>query len=315
MAIPFIDSALDLGPINLRLLRYFCVVAEELNFSKAAVRLNMSQPPLSLHIKELELLLGTLLFNRTTRSVSLTPAGAALMREAGQLLDGLNRSLHQVRKIGRGEVGHIQFGTVGTAVWGALLPVLRQFVAEVPHVTWSLTELSPVQQIDALQQNRIDVGIWREANTTLPLGMMSQLLGRENVALALPETHPLALPGTNPLALKNTVALSELALEDFIMMPMKASSLSSYLYALCRQHGFLPKIKHQVNEPQTALALVANGYGISLLPESYSRIHWPGVRFCALQEQLAADLYAIYHPDSVTPVVERFLTSLQTARV
>jgi len=123
---PFTDSVFDLGQINLRLLHYFRVVAEELNFSKAAVRLNMSQPPLSLHIKELEHLLGTPLFLRTTRSVSLTPAGAALMREAGLMLDSINRSLHQVRKIGRGEVGHIQFGTVGTAAWGPLMPALNR---------------------------------------------------------------------------------------------------------------------------------------------------------------------------------------------
>lgn len=298
----FTDSPFDLGQINLRLLHYFRVVAEELNFSKAAVRLNMSQPPLSLHIKELELLLGTPLFNRTTRSVSLTPAGAALMREAGLMLDGINRSLHHVRKIGRGEVGHIQFGTVGTAVWGPLLPALNAFATGAPEISWSLTELTPVQQIDALQQNRIDIGIWREANTALPLGMVSTLFGYENVALALPDQHPLAS--------KSSVGLSELEHEDFVLMPMSASSLGSYLYSRCRQHGFLPKVRHQVNEPQTALALVANGYGITLLPESYARIHWPGVRFCALQERLPADLYAIYQTESVTAVALRFLATL-----
>ncbi|MBU9847062.1 LysR family transcriptional regulator [Rahnella ecdela] len=303
MTRPFTDSVFDLGQINLRLLHYFRVVAEELSFSKAAVRLNMSQPPLSLHIKELENLLGTPLFLRTTRSVSLTPAGAALMREAGLMLDSINRSLHQVRKIGRGEVGHIQFGTVGTAAWGPLMPALNSFARIAPEISWTVTELTPVQQIDALQLQRIDIGIWREAKLALPHGLSSRLMGRENVALAISEHHPLAM--------KNSVVLGELAHEDFILMPMNASSLGSYLYSMCRQHGFLPKIVQQVNEPQTALALVANGYGITLLPESYARIHWPGVRFCALSERLPVDLYAIYQADSVTPAAARFLDSLE----
>lgn len=302
MTRPFTDSVFDLGQINLRLLHYFRVVAEELSFSKAAVRLNMSQPPLSLHIKELEHLLGTPLFLRTTRSVSLTPAGAALMREAGLMLDSINRSLHQVRKIGRGEIGHIQFGTVGTAAWGPLMPVLNNFGKNAPEISWSITELTPVQQIDALQLQRIDIGIWREAKLALPQGLSSKLMGRENVAVALSENHPLAV--------RNSVAFSQLANEDFILMPMNTSSLGSYLYSMCRQHGFLPQVKQQVNEPQTALALVANGYGITLLPESYARIHWPGVRFCALTEMLPADLYAIYQADSVTPAAARFLDLL-----
>ncbi|KQN67827.1 LysR family transcriptional regulator [Rahnella sp. FC061912-K] len=302
MTRPFTDSVFDLGQINLRLMHYFRVVAEELSFSKAAVRLNMSQPPLSLHIKELEVMLGTPLFLRTTRSVALTPAGAALMREAGLMLDGINRSLHQVRKIGRGEVGHIQFGTVGTAAWGPLMPALNRFGESAPEITWSITELTPLQQIDALQLQRIDIGIWREAKLTLPQGLSSRLMGRENVALAIAENHPLAA--------KNSVVLGELAHEDFILMPMNTSSLGGYLYSMCRQHGFLPQVRHQVNEPQTALALVANGYGITLLPESYARIHWPGVRFCALSERLPVDLYALYQADSLIPAAARFLDSL-----
>jgi DNA-binding transcriptional LysR family regulator len=127
-------------------------------------------------------------------------------------------------------------------------------------------------------------------------------MGRENVALAIAENHPLAA--------KNSVVLGELAHEDFILMPMNTSSLGGYLYSMCRQHGFLPQVRHQVNEPQTALALVANGYGITLLPESYARIHWPGVRFCALSERLPVDLYALYQADSLTPAAARFLDSL-----
>ncbi|MBB5191282.1 DNA-binding transcriptional LysR family regulator [Silvimonas terrae] len=293
----------DFARINFRLLHYFRVVAQELSFSKAAQRLNMSQPPLSLHVKELEATLDTQLFVRTTRSVALTPAGRALLRDVEKLLDQASSSLWHVRQLGRGAAGHMVIGAVGTAVWGALLPSLRHFVAQVPGATWSLNELSPTRQIEALQQHRIDLGIWREAQSGLPPDLSCQLLGKENIVLAVSSEHPLAQTPHVPLA--------TLAQEDMVLLPAQASSLGAYLHNACRQQGFVPRISHQVNEPQTALALVADGYGVTLLPESCARIAWPGVSFCALAEPLPANLYAVYDAHTVTPVVQGFLDMLR----
>ena len=296
----------DLGRVNLRLLQCFRAVAEELSFSKAALRLNLSQPPLSLHIKELEAMLATQLFVRTTRSVTLTAAGRALQQEVERMLDQMDRSLHHVCQVGRGERGLLQLGTIGTAVWGALLPALERFVAGSPGATWSLVELNPAQQIEALRQHRIDLGVWREAHTSLPPGFQSQVLGRENILLAVPTAHRLAG--------ESVVELAFLEAETFLLMPIQASGLGAYLESVCRRHGFTPHLAHQVNEPQTLLAMVAHGMGITLLPASYARIHWPGVTFVPLREDFNADLSVVYDPQASTPVVAAFLGMLRSEK-
>lgn len=119
---------------DLKLLRYFLAVAEELHFGRAAARLNMSQPPLSLHIKELESQLGTLLFIRHSRSVALTHAGKVLMEESRRLLASANQALARVEQIGRGEAGRIALGIVGTAMWSEVRTVMRTFLKEHPNV-------------------------------------------------------------------------------------------------------------------------------------------------------------------------------------
>jgi len=289
----------DLGPINFRLLHYFRIVAEEMSFTRAAHRLNMSQPPLSKHIRELEELLGVTLFLRTTRSMSLTPAGSRLLSGVENLLEQTRVSLREVQQLGRGEIGHLVVGTVGTSVWGALMQILQQFSREVSSASWSLNELTPVEQIDALRQRRIDIAIWREAASQPLPGMICELLAQENYAVALPEDHYLA--NGEPVSVE---ALRE---EPFIVLPLQERNLGLQVRNLCLTYGFSPVISHQVNEPQTALALVAQGYGITLLPESYGSIRWPGVRFCPLQKAPSADLYIIHAPDTVSPLAQTFL--------
>ncbi|STR33113.1 Xanthosine operon regulatory protein XapR [Klebsiella grimontii] len=120
--------------IDLKLLRYFLAVAEELHFGRAAARLNMSQPPLSIHIKDLEQQLGTLLFVRHSRSVALTHAGKILMEESRRLLSSANQALARVEQIGRGEAGRVELGVIGTAMWGKMRPVMRRFLKEHPNV-------------------------------------------------------------------------------------------------------------------------------------------------------------------------------------
>lgn len=188
---------------------------------------------------------------------------------------------------------------MGTSVWGALIQILQQFSREVPAASWSLNELTPVEQIDALRQRRLDIAIWREAASQPLPGMVCELLARENYAVALPEDHPLA--SGEPVAFP---ALKE---EPFIVLPLQERNLGVQVRNLCLTYGFSPAISHQVNEPQTALALVAQEYGITLLPESYGSIRWPGVRFCPLFNALSADLYVIHDPDTVSPLAQTFL--------
>lgn len=149
--------------IDLKLLRYFLAVAEELHFGRAAARLNMSQPPLSIHIKELEQQLGTLLFIRHSRSVALTHAGKVLMEESRRLLANANQALARVEQIGRGEAGRIELGVVGTALWGRMRPAMRHFLKANPNVEVLFREKSPGMQMALLERRELDAGIWRMA--------------------------------------------------------------------------------------------------------------------------------------------------------
>lgn len=211
---------------DLKLLRYFLAVAEELHFGRAAARLNMSQPPLSIHIKELESQLGTMLFIRHSRSVALTHAGKVLMEEARLLLQAANQALAKVEQIGRGERGRVELGIVGTALWGGLRPFFLRFMQENPTVDILFREKSPGMQIALLENHEIDAGIWRMA-TTLPLGLTGERLRSASYLVALPRNHRLAAYSAIPLG--------ELRNEPFVTLPAAHSDWSFY-----KRSAFVP---------------------------------------------------------------------------
>ena len=148
--------------IDLKQLKYFLAVAEEKSFSRAAERLHISQPPLSQQIMKLESELGVKLFARTTRTFELTVAGKALMAEASELLARMRMTIDTIRQIDRGEVGRLRVGIVGSAMWGPIPSLLEEFQTKFPRVTWTLHELGPTLQYEALRAKQIDVGFWRE---------------------------------------------------------------------------------------------------------------------------------------------------------
>ena len=195
---------------DLKLLRYFLAVAEELHFGRAAARLNMSQPPLSIHIKELENQLGTQLFIRHSRSVVLTHAGKILMEESRRLLVNANNVLARIEQIGRGEAGRIELGVVGTAMWGRMRPVMRRFLRENPNVDVLFLEKMPAMQMALLERRELDAGIWRRA-TEPPTGFTSLRLHESAFLVAMPEEHHLSSFSTVPLE-----ALRD---EYFVTMP------------------------------------------------------------------------------------------------
>ena len=286
---------------DLKLLRYFLAVAEELHFGRAAARLNMSQPPLSLHIKELETQLGTLLFIRHSRSVALTHAGKVLMEESKRLLMSANQALARVEQIGRGEAGRIELGIVGTAMWSHLRSLMRQFIKAHPNVDVIFREKSPVMQMALLERRELDVGIWRMA-VDPTAGFTSLRLREASFLVAMPEDHPLVA--------KEAIALSELQNEYFVTMP-SAHSDWAFLHRVCQRAGFSPMIVREAVEPQTVLAMISMGMGITLVADSYAQMHWPGVVFRPLDERVAADLYAVYDPRQATPAVERLIMAIQ----
>ena len=194
---------------ELRLIRYFVAVAEELHFGRAAHRLRMAQPGLSQQIRSLELQLGVRLLERTSRQVRLTPAGTLLLAEGRRLLAQAERTADQVRRAGLGEVGRITVAAIGSATYDILPRLLREHRKRFPDVEVTLREMSTPAQVQALRNGEIDVGLLRvPADTT---GLVVHTVREDRMALMIPEQHPLAR--------KKRLTLRLLAAEPLILFP------------------------------------------------------------------------------------------------
>jgi DNA-binding transcriptional LysR family regulator len=293
--------------IDLKQLKYFLAVAEEKSFSRAAERLHISQPPLSQQIMKLENELGVRLFTRTTRSFELTVAGKALMGEAADLLARMRMTIDTIRQIDRGEVGRLRVGIVGSAMWGPIPSLLEQFQTRFPRVTWTLHELGPNEQLDALRARQIDVGFWREPkledDELKHANLRQELCFREDVCVAVNHQHPLAQ--------RPHIGLADLAAEPMLTLALDKSPEPRYLIQCCEAAGFTPAIFQEATEPQTLLAMVGAGLGVALMPETTSRIGWPGVTFVPLKSNApSANLYITYTAQDDAPVVRAFLNIL-----
>jgi DNA-binding transcriptional LysR family regulator len=293
--------------IDLKQLRYFLAVAEEKSFSRAAERLHISQPPLSQQIMKLESELGVRLFARTTRSFELTVAGKALMSEASELLGKMRMTIDTIRQIDRGEVGRLRVGIVGSAMWGPIPTLLEEFQTKYPNVTWTLHEMGPTLQYDALRAKQIDVGFWREPkldeDDLKGDNLRQELCFRENVCVAINEHHPLAK--------QDAIELMDIANEPMLTLALDKSAFPRYLIQCCVKAGFQPTIFQEATEPQTLLAMVGAGLGVALLPETTSRIGWPGVVFVPIRTNPpSANLYITYTTLDDAPVVRAFLNIL-----
>ena len=249
--------------MELRHLRYFVVLAEELHFSRAAQRLGISQPPLSQQIRALELSLNARLFERTNRRVELTEAGRALLVEARATLDQAERAANIVGQAQRGEIGELKIGFAPSA------PLIAPFTATIlafrksaPGVRLVLNEQVTTEQIDALLERRLHVGFIRSPSVPdLPDAIAAIELYREPLSVFLRADHPLAR--------HRAVPLKALAAEPFVFFPRShGTSLYDQMFALCRKAGFIPRIDQEARGNATILGLVAVGLGVSILPAS-----------------------------------------------
>ncbi len=293
--------------IDLKQLRYFLAVAEEKSFSRAAERLHISQPPLSQQIMKLESELGVRLFTRTTRTFELTVAGKALMGQAAELLAKMRMTIDTIRQIDRGEVGRLRVGIVGSAMWGPIPSLLEEFQTKFPRVTWTLHESGPTVQYEALCAKQIDVGFWREPkldeDDLRSDNLRQELCFRENVCVAVHEHHALAR--------QTSVELIDLAAQPMLTLTLDKSAFPRYLVQCCVNAGFQPIIFQEASEPQTLLAMVGAGLGVTLVPETTSRIGWPGVVFLPIKTNPpSANLYITYTTLDDAPVVRAFLNIL-----
>jgi len=243
-------------------------VAEELHFGRAAHRLRMAQPGLSQQIKSLEQQLGVRLLDRTSRQVTLTPAGSLLLGEGRRLLAQAERTADQVRRAGLGQVGRISVAAIGSATYDVIPHLVREHRRRFPDVEVLLREMSTPAQVHALRDGEIDVGFLR-----LPADideLVAHVVREERMALMLPESHPLAeLP---------EVPLRALARERLIVFPAAPRpSWADTVIAACREAGFEPNVAQEAMESATVVSFVAAGIGVAPVPEGLLLLARPGV--------------------------------------
>lgn len=265
--------------MEIRQLRYFIAVAESGNFTRAALRLHVSQPPLSMQIKALEAELGVQLLDRTNRGASLTAAGAAFLEEVRAALDRLDVARRRALLAGRGDSGTVSVGFVSLADFSFLPAALRNFRASHPLVEVQLHELTTDAQIREIRAGRLDLGIGIgpvEAADLLFKPVMSEAL-----MLAAPSGHAAAKE-------KGAVDLRALATESFIIPPRDiAPGLYDLIISRCRAAGFAPRITQHARQMQTVISLVSSGMGCALVPSSVRHLKRAGVQYRRLRGRFA----------------------------
>ncbi|WP_039058317.1 LysR family transcriptional regulator [Enterobacter sp. Bisph1] len=257
--------------IELRHLRYFIAVAEELHFGHAAARLNISQPPLSQQIQILEQQVGARLLARTNRSVSLTPAGRQFLADSRQILSQVDEAAARAARLHQGETGELRIGFTSSAPFiKAVSDTLSSFRQCYPDVHIQTREINTREQISPLNEGLLDLGLMR--NTLLPETLGWEVILREPLLAMIHKDHPLAA--------RPAVSLVELAREPFVFFdPHVGTGLYDDILGLMRRYQLTPTIAQEVGEAMTIIGLVAAGLGVSILPASFRRVrltemHW-----------------------------------------
>jgi DNA-binding transcriptional LysR family regulator len=290
--------------MELRHLRYFRAVAEELHFGRAAERLHIAQPPLSQQIRQLERELGVTLFTRSTRRVELTAAGDAYLKRAVAVLDAVDDAGHQARRIAQGIEGHLTIGCVGSATYSVLPRLVRALRDELPHVEIGIRgEMLAPAQLDALLAGDIDIALLRPPVEHAAIRV--EVLRRDRLIAALPADHPLAG--------RDLLRVGELRGEDFIAHAGQGRSvMGGLLTAICADAGFAPRVRHEVSETSTLVTLVAAGLGVAVVPAPTADLDVAGVTYRQLlPASLGVDLVAAHRVDAPTPAIQRALDVLR----
>jgi DNA-binding transcriptional LysR family regulator len=291
--------------MELRHLRYFVAVAEELHFGRAAKRLQMAQQPLSRQIRELEAEINVLLFHRTKRTVRLTEAGKVFLIEVKKTFQQANQAVVLAQQTHRGEQGQLSIGFTGAALNSILPRAVRQFKEHHPHIKLVLERSPTNEQVEALLSDRIDIGLLHPPIDTDLL--VVETLYREKLLIFLPDSHPLAHDASEPVSIK---ALSS---EPFIFYPRQVGPvLYDRIIGLCQQAGFSPNVVQEIFPQHTILGLVSASIGITLLHASAQAVVPTGVVIRKLLEPTPElELAAAWHPNTTNPVLSTFLATVR----
>lgn len=283
--------------IELRHLRYFAAVAEELHFGRAAKRLHIAQPPLSQQIRRLEELLGYQLLIRTSRAVKLTSCGEALLERAGRSMDRIREDLEYVRRVGRGETGYLRVGFIGSGMLTSLPTLLREYRTKYPNVELRLGEFYTSNLVTAIGDGSVDVGFLRDGGPNTDL----------QVEPLLEERFVIVIPKLHRLADRTRIRIPDLRDEPFVFFPRAAGQTAwDRTVTLCEREGFRPRIVQEAPHWVTILSLVGAGIGVTIAPACIRTIAPKTVSCRPVSVQGASFIELAYRRGESSPVATEF---------
>jgi DNA-binding transcriptional LysR family regulator len=292
--------------MDMRHLRCFVAVAEELHFGRAAKRLHLTQPPVSLAIKELEDELGVRLLERTSRRIALTLAGKEALQDARAVLASADLMRRRAQEAALGLMGSLSIGFISLPAYSFLPPLLRRFTQDYPRVKVSLLEGTTDQLIHDVESGRIDMGLVFQTSD-LPPTLDSQLVMHEPLVVALPEDHPAAAQAA--------VALGKLAQEQFLGFERhNGPMMFDAIVATCMKHGFSPQI-FTARQMHTIVSMVSGGLGVALVPASMKALQREGVVYRPLRgDKPLVATEAVWRKADQSPVMQAFRLMLPEAK-
>ena len=292
--------------MELRHLRYFLALADELHFGRAAQRLAISQPPLTVAIQQLEAEVGAPLFLRNSRGVQLTAAGQALVPAAQAAIDGAAQALHAARDAASGQVGRLSIGFAGTMLYRGLPQMLRRFQAEHARLQLSLRELSSSEQMVELQHARLDAGFAHVSHA--PAGLAAQLVSSQPFVACVPAVHALARKRTLPL---DALAPEPLALVSRSVSP----DYHARIVAACQAAGFTPQPLHEMQHWLSVVSLVSQGLAVALVPAALQQAQLAGAAFVPVKDPHGTlpryETRCLWNPARDLPALGLFLAAVR----
>lgn len=288
--------------LEFRHLRHFTALAEELHYGRAAQRLAMTQPPLSLSIQQLEAIVGARLFDRDSKGVRLTAAGAAFVDQARALLSRADEACLLAREVEAGQVGRLRVGFVGSALYRGLPQWLEGFRHRHPRIEVVLTELNSQEQVEALLHDRLDLGFIHTRR--VPEALATRFVQSEPFLCCVPAGHRLAK--------RRKVDLAALRDEGFVLFSRQASpDYHARIIEMCEAQGYYPRIRHEVRHWLSVVSLVSQGMGVSVVPAPLQRAGMAGVAFRPFaQPTPPSELHAVWPAGAPLPAREQFLQAV-----
>ena len=286
--------------MELRHLRYFAAVAEDLNFTKAAVKLHLAQPSLTRQIHNLEEEIGVRLLNRSKGQVTLTEEGRSFLGDARRILALAMESVLAVQRLSRGETGQLNIAYLSNFDFDLLSETLRTFRQTFPHIALNLFDMAPAEQLRALETRKIDLGFVGLPPSAAAGGLQWESIAQHRTVVVLPAKHPLTR--------QRQVKLGELETMFFVGMSEKTHpGFRDWLNRTCQQAGFTPRVLQDAELEPALMTFVAEGLGVTLAREHIKKLPHPGVAFRPLTPRVQSDYCIAWNRGNDTRALQQYI--------